>query len=97
MIKRTIKWTRPDATVEWPWIGLPELDAFENWVTTECPHLLDRHATETETTYELTFYFDSQEICDAFKSTTQSSALVGAQIPILALRGIDRQETEETM
>lgn len=94
MIKRTIIWTRPNASTLWPWEGLAEQDAYEIWIT-QANYVADRYINETETTCELVLIFNTQEDCDNHKNNSHTTALVSAQVPILADRNITRQESEE--
>jgi hypothetical protein len=97
MIKKTVFWTRPNASVTWPWLGLAENDAHENWLTTGYTGTIDRDATETDTTYVLTIYFQTQEECDINANSAELLALLNKMQPDMDELGITRTVTIETV
>lgn len=97
MIKKTIFWTRPDASVTWPWLGLAENDAHENWLITGYTGTIDRTATETDTTYVLTIYFETQEDYDTVENSTTLLALLNKMQPDMTVSGTTRTVTIETV
>ena len=97
MIKKTVLWNRPDPTITWPWIGLAENDAHENWITKESTSVLDRSAKDSDHIYELTVYFETQEECDIHENSAELLALLNKMQSDMDSLGITRTVTTETV
>jgi hypothetical protein len=92
MIKKTVFWTRPDASVTWPALGVAvaEKTAHENWLTTEFTGSIERTAIETDTTHVLTIYFQTQEDYDTVENSATLQALLNKMQPVMIASQLNR-------
>lgn len=95
MFIRTITYTRPDTTTEWPWMNgntvIPEVIAYENYVTSApTPGLITRFREDTDNTYTYTLIFESEEAFNAHASTEAQVTMRTAIEEIMVSRNITK-------